>query len=74
MAKIMKKILHKVAQERNLYPGESMYLDLSSQKKIGYGGSKNWILIQDSEKIQKWSFYTEAKEYLTEKVTRFLNK
>ena len=51
-----------------------MYLDLSSQKKIGYGGSKNWILIQDSEKIQKWSFYTEAKEYLTEKVTRFLNK
>ena len=43
------KILHKVAEERDLKPGEIIYLDLLSQKKPSYGGSKSWVLIQDSD-------------------------
>ena len=42
------KFLHKVAEERDLKPGETIYLDISSQKRSSYGGYKNWILIQDS--------------------------
>ena len=52
-AKSKQKLLHKVAEERNLKPGEMIYIDISSQKKLSYGGSKNWILIQDSDTKQK---------------------
>ena len=45
--KIKKKCIHKVAEEHELNPREIIYLDLSSQKKPSYGGSKNWIYIQD---------------------------
>ena len=41
MEKRRHKCLHKVAEERNLKPGEMIYLDISSQKKPSYGGSKN---------------------------------
>ena len=58
-------LLHKVAGGRNLKPGEMIYLDISSQKKPSYGGSNNWILIQDSDTKQNWSFFMKSKEYLT---------
>ena len=51
-----------------------IYLDISPQKNPSYGGSKNCILVQDSDTRQRWCFFTKAKEYLTEKVTPFLNK
>ena len=47
------KPLHKVAEEHDLNPGKMVYLYLSSQKKPSYGGSNNWILIQDSDTRQK---------------------
>ena len=53
MAKIKQKFQHKVVEEREPNPGEIIYLDLSLQKKPSYGGSKNWILIQDSDTKQK---------------------
>ena len=74
MAKINHKWLHKVAEERKLNTEKMIHLDLSSQKKPNYGGSKNLILIQDSQTKQKWSFFTKTKEKLTEKVTPYLNK
>ena len=46
-AKRKHKLLHKVAYERDLNPGEMIYLDISSQNKPSYGGYKNCILIQD---------------------------
>ena len=60
-AKSKEKLLHKVAEERELQPVEMIYLDISSQKKPSYGGSKNWILIQDLDTKQKWSIFTKAK-------------
>ena len=63
-----------MAEERDLEPGKMIYLDLSSQKKLSYGGSKNWILVQDPDTKQKWSLFTNSKEYLTEKFTPFLDK
>ena len=61
MAKSKQKLLHKTAEERYLKPGKMIHLDLSSQKKPSYGGSKNWILIQDLDTKQKWSFFTKSK-------------
>ena len=55
------KSLHKVAEEHNLKSGKIIYLDLSSQNKPGYGGSKNWILIQDSDTKYKWTFFVKVK-------------
>ena len=48
-AKNKHELLHKVVEERNLKTGEMIYLDPSSQKKPSCGGSKNWILLQDSD-------------------------
>ena len=48
IAKSKEKLLHKVAEERDLKPGEMIYLDIISQKKPSYGGYNNCILIQDS--------------------------
>ena len=50
-----------------------IYLDIISQKKPGYGGSNNWILLQDSYTKQKWSLFTKKNKILL-KVTHFLNK
>ena len=48
-AKSKQQLIHKVAEERNLKPGKMIYIVITSQKKPSYGGSKNWILIQDSK-------------------------
>ena len=69
MAKIEHKLLHKVAEEQYLNPGKTIYLDISPQKKPSYGGSKYWILLQDSATKQKWSLFTKAKEVFMEKIT-----
>ena len=58
-ARRKQKFLYKVVEERELNPGEMIYPDLSSQNKPRHGGSKNWILIQDSDTKQKWSFFTK---------------
>ena len=63
-----------MTEERDLKPGEMIYLDLNSQKKPSFGGSKNWVLIQDLDTKQKWSLLPKAKEDLNEKFTPFLNK
>ena len=68
-AKIKQKFLCKVEEECNLKPDEMIYLYLSSHEKSSHGGSKNWILIQDLDKI--WSFFTKAKEGLPGKTTIF---
>ena len=47
MAKIRKKLLHKVAEECYLNPGEMIYLDIISKKKPSHEGYKNWFLIQE---------------------------
>ena len=62
MYKRKQKYLHKVAKERDLKPGEMIYLDFSSQKEPSYKGSKNWILIQDSDTKQKCSFFMKSKK------------
>ena len=41
---------HIMAEERDLQPGEMVYLDISSQRKPSYGGSNNWIFIQDLDR------------------------
>ena len=74
MAKSKYKLLHKVAEECDLNTGEMIYLDIGSQNKPSYVGSKNWILIQDSYTKQKLSFFKRAKKYLAGKFTRFLKK
>ena len=61
MEKKNQKLLHKVAEERNLKPAEMIYLYLSSQRKPGYGGYKNWILIQESDTKQEWYLFKKAK-------------
>ena len=60
-AKNKQKLIHKVAEESDLNPGKINYLDLISQKKSSYGGSNNWILIQDSDTKQKWSFFMDSR-------------
>ena len=55
-------VLHKLVQERDPMSGETIYLGLISQKKPNYGGSKNRILIHDSD-TKKWLFFTKSKEY-----------
>ena len=62
-----------MAEERDLQPGEMVYLDISSQRKPSYGGSNNWIFIQDLDR-KKRSLGKKAKEYLNEKVTPLLKK
>ena len=59
--KTIRKSLHKVEEERNLNPGKMIYLDLISQRKPSYGGSKNCILIQDSVIEQKTVFIHKGK-------------
>ena len=61
-----------MAEDRDPKLVEIIYLDIISQKKPSYGFSKNYILVQDSDTKQKGSFFANAKEYLTEKVTPFL--
>ena len=70
-AKTKQKLLHKVVEERDLKPGRMIYIDIILQKKPSYGGSKNWILIQDSDTKDKWSLFKKTEEYLSEKVTPF---
>ena len=41
--------MHKVVEEWDINPGKMIYLDIISQKKPGYGGSKNWILLQEPD-------------------------
>ena len=53
MEKIKQISLHKMAEERDLNPGEMICLDLSWKNKPSYVGSNNWILIQDLETKQK---------------------
>ena len=60
-AKINQKLLHKQADERNLKMGKMIYLYLIPQKKPSYGGSENWILIQDSDTRQKLSLFMKGK-------------
>ena len=57
--KIEQKLLQKVAEEHYLQPGQVIYFDIFSQKKPDYGGSKNWLLIQDLDTKQKWSLFTK---------------
>ena len=64
--KIKHKFLHEVAEQRDLNPGEMIYIHIRSQNNTDYEGTKNWILIQDSDTEQKRSFFTKAKEYLAE--------
>ena len=74
MAKSNHKLLYKVAEERNLKPGKIIYIDISSQKKPGYGGSKNLILTEDSDTKHKLSLFTNTKEDLSENFTPLLKK
>ena len=60
-AKRKQKLLHKVAEELTLKPGDIIYLDLISQKKRKYGGSTNWILIQESDKKANMVFLHKGK-------------
>ena len=60
-AKSKHKFLHKVLEERDHKPDKLIYIDLRSQKKLIYGGSKNWIQTQDSDTKHKWSFFTREK-------------
>ena len=41
ISKIKQKLICKVAEEKDLKPGEIIYIDISSQKKPSYGGSNN---------------------------------
>ena len=50
-----------------------IYIDISSQKKPSYGGSKNWVIMQDCD-TQKWYFSMNTKEYPYEHFIPFLNK
>ena len=61
-------------EERDLKPGKIIYIDIISQKKPSYGGSKNWVLIQDCDTKQKWYSFTKTKELLSEKVDPFLKE
>ena len=60
-AKMKHKLLQTMVEERDPNLGKIIYLDLSSQKKLIYGGSKNWIPIQDSDEKQKSYFFMKAK-------------
>ena len=59
---IKQKLPRKVTEERDLKPEEMIYLEIISSKKPSYGGSKSWILIQDSDIKQKWSLFNNSKE------------
>ena len=41
------KSLHKVTEEWDLKLVEMIYFNIISQNKLGYGGYKNLILLQD---------------------------
>ena len=62
-----------MAEERNLLPGEIIYLDKSSHKKQRYGGLKNWILKQDLDTNQKWYLLIKAN-HIQLKIHPFLKK
>ena len=51
-----------------------IYIGIISQKKPIYGGYNNWVLIQDFDTEQEWSFFTKTKEYLSKHFTPFLKK
>ena len=55
------QLLRKVAEEQDLNTGKIIYFDIISQKKPRYGGSNNWIIIQDLDTTEKWSFFIKAK-------------
>ena len=55
------QLLREVAQDQYLNPGKIIYFDISSQKKPRCGGSNNWIIIQDLDTTEKWSFFINAK-------------
>ena len=63
-----------MAEECDLKPVKMIYINLISQNKPSYRGSKNLILIQDSDTNQTWYFFTKAKKYLTKKLTPFLKQ
>ena len=51
-----KKYSCKVVEEQDLNMEKIIYFDINSQKKPSYGVTKKWILLQDSDTKQKWSF------------------
>ena len=63
-----------MAEERDLKPGEMIYLGLSSKKKPSYGGSKNWIIIRVSYKKPKMFFLHKGKRIFNWKNNFFLKK
>ena len=63
-----------MGKERDLKPVEMIYIGVISQKKPSYGDYKNWVLIQECDTKDIFSFFMNTKEDLSEKDTPFLKK
>ena len=49
MVNVKQKLINDAIEERDLNPREIIYLNITSHKKLSYGGSNNWILLQESD-------------------------
>ena len=61
MTKEIHKFLCKVEERRYLKLGEIIYFDITPQKNPSYAGSNNWILVQNSDTKQIWSFSIKSE-------------
>jgi predicted secreted protein len=68
IAKARQKNVNKEWKGGSQIPGERVYLDISSIKDVGYGGSKFWVLIVDDYTNYCWSIFLKNKSELKEKM------
>ena len=61
LEKIRQKNVPKKNEDKSKNPGERMYLDISSMRKLSMGGRQHWVMLVDEATKYKKSFFLKKK-------------
>jgi hypothetical protein len=74
MSKARQKNVDKVTETFSTYPGERLFIDISSTRATSFGGSKFWLLIVDQFTDMCCSAFLEKKSELSNRVWHFIQQ
>ena len=62
LEKIRQKNIPKKNEDKSSYPGERMYLDISTVRKPSMGGRQHWVMLVDEASKYKKSFFLKKEQ------------
>jgi hypothetical protein len=74
VAKVQQKNFNKSWLNSSDVTGERLYIDISSNAEMSFGGAKFWVLIIDNYSDYCWSYTLKRKSDLKEKVNTLLTE